>query len=185
METVMSEPLKAPSVMFMAGLIHSSGECLEAAEEALVESFGRVALVSGEYPFELSDYYAEEMGPGLRRNWLAFQRLVDPSRLPAWKHECHAIEVRLSRDDGSRPVNIDPGYLDFGKLVLASFKEAPDKVYMGDGVWAHTCLRYGHGEFSAPDHSFPDFRDGRFDGFMLEARRTFRRILRSAGDGDL
>ena len=43
---------------------------------------------------------------------------------------------------------------------------------------ALTCLRYDHGEFVAPDHSFPDFIDGRFNDFMLEVRANYRRILR-------
>ena len=75
---------------------------------------------------------------------------------------------------------LDPGYLDLGKLVLASLKEAPDKIYLGEGVWAHTCLRYDSGSFRAPEHSFADFRDGRFDPFMLEARALYKSLLRVA-----
>lgn len=180
----MSEPLSSPSVLVLASVIRSSMEELEAAVEGLEGIFSPVLMESPDYPFDLSDYYAGEMGGGLLRNWLVFGRLGDPAMLPDWKLACHEVETRLSSEDGSRRANIDPGYLDFGKLVLASFKEAPDKIYMGRGVWAHTCLRYGHGCFSAPDHSFPDFRDGRFDAFMLEARRTYRRLLRSAGDRD-
>ena len=66
-----------------------------------------------------------------------------------------------------------------GIPVVASLKEAPDKIYLGRGVWAHTCLRYRDGGFSAPDHSFPDFRDGRFDRFMGQARRTYKSLLQS------
>jgi hypothetical protein len=65
-----------------------------------------------------------------------------------------------------------------GKLVLASLKEAPDKIYMGRGVWAHICLRYRFGAFTAPDHSFPDFQDGRFFETMLQARDLYRSLLR-------
>ena len=74
-------------------------------------------------------------------------------------------------------VNLDPGYLDLGKLVLASCKEAPDKLYLGEGVWGHTCLRYRFGAFSAPDHSFPDFQDGRFNSFFTEARGLYKSML--------
>ena len=72
--------------------------------------------------------------------------------------------------------------MDLGKLVLASLKEAPDKIYVGEGVWAHTCLRYGSGSFGAPEHSFPDFKDGRFDAFMLEARRLYKSRLGAAAE---
>ena len=80
--------------------------------------------------------------------------------------------------DQKRRVNLDPGYLDLGKLVLASFKQAHDKIYLGRGVWAHTCLRYRAGNFIAPDHSFPDFQDGRFNRFMLQARNLYKSLLR-------
>jgi hypothetical protein len=126
----------------------------------------------------MSGYYEPEMGRELFRKWFAFERLAAPGDLAAWKLECALLEDRL-REGPSRRVNIDPGYLDHGKLVLASFKEAPDKIYMGSGVWAHTVLRYRFGHYEAPDHSFPDFRDGRFEGFMLEARKVLRVLSRS------
>ena len=119
------------------------------------------------------------MGSELTRRWFSFSELRDASNLTEWKYSCVDIENNFLDGNNDRKVNIDPGYLDYGKLVLASFKSAPDKVYMGRGVWAHTCLRYGHGIFSGPDHSFPDFIDGRFNDFMLEVRCSYRRILRS------
>jgi len=151
------------------------------SEETRVELgalFGPEALVSPTYPFDLSDYYEREMGPGLLRTWVAFERLAPPDGLPGWKLACASVEDSL-RSGESRRVNLDPGYLDAGKLVLASFKEAPDKIYMGRGVWAHTVLRYGFGRYEAPGSSFPDFRDGRFDRFMRDARRLYKSLLRA------
>ncbi len=154
----------------------------DAARSALTCSFGPVALVSRTYPFDMSGYYEAEMGPGLLRAWLAFEQLALPDGIASWKEECAILEDRFRRG-GSRTVNLDPGYLDFGKLVLASFKEAPDKICVGRGVWAHTCLRFRFGRFEAPDHSFPDFRDGRFDRFMLEARGKYAALLRARSKG--
>lgn len=182
MEGSMSGPVEPFPVMPVVSVIYAMDQPPEPSCGDLSEHFGVPELRSGPYPFDLSDYYRGEMGGGLSRIWLAFGRLADPSSLAGWKHLCRSIEETCSAPGGNRRVNIDPGYLDYGKLVLASFKEAPDKIYMGRGVWAHTCLRYGHGCFTAPDHSFPDFRDGRFDDFMLEARRRYRRILRSDGE---
>ncbi|MBN2588166.1 MAG: DUF4416 family protein [Candidatus Fermentibacteraceae bacterium] len=181
----MSGPVEPLPVALMVSVIYSDADVLVKARTALEEEFGEVAMSSEPFPFDRSDYYRDEMGESLERVWLCFRRTADPSLLPALKRSCHRIERDLSQEDGNRMVNIDPGYLDYGKLVLASFKEAPDKIYMGNGVWAHTCLRYGHGSFTAPDHSFPDFRDGRFNDFMMEARRSYRRMIRSAGERDL
>jgi hypothetical protein len=169
---------EARPAVLMVSVIHGAEDRLEESVARLKGVFGPVALRSAPYPFDMSDYYRPEMGGGLRRVWLAFAQPVRPERLADWKLACASMEAEMS-EEGRRTANLDPGYLDFGKLVLASFKEAPDKIYMGRGVWAHTCLRYGHGRFTAPDHSFPDFRDGRFDAFMRRARR----LLRAAPSG--
>lgn len=166
---------QARPVLLMVSVLYGSRGDLEAATERLSGLFGPVSERSEGFPFDMSDYYRPEMGADLTRAWLAFRRPARPERLVEWKLDCARIEAEMSRK-GRRTVNLDPGYLDFGKLVLASFKEAPDKIYMGRGVWAHTCLRYGHGRFAAPDHSFPDFRDGRFDAFMRRARRLLRAV---------
>jgi hypothetical protein len=145
-------------------------------ETALVRAFGEIALKSLPFAFDTSDYYAPEMGEGLRRTWYAFRELCGADTVAETRLRTGEIESRFAIE-GRRRVNLDPGYLDLGKLVLASLKEAPDKIYMGEGVWAHTCLRFRAGEFTAPDHSFPDFKDGRFDFFMLEARELYKSLL--------
>jgi hypothetical protein len=168
-----------PLVMPVVSILLSAGEPAGAAREALERRFGPIAMESGTYPFDLSDYYSPEMGECLTRRWLCFSTLLDPSQLPSWKHDCTLLEAGFADGEGRRKVNLDPGYLDNGKLVLASFKSAPDKLYIGSGVWAHTCLRYRFGAFEAPDHSFPDFRDGRFNGFLTDARKEFQRLVRA------
>jgi hypothetical protein len=177
MGKIMSGPLEVLPVIPVISVISSDEELKKKAEFILESHFGRTDLSSGLYPFDLSDYYEAEMGLGLTRQWFSFKVLRDASLLAEWKLICTDIEEQYLDNRSRRTVNIDPGYLDYGKLVLASFKNAPDKIYMGKGVWAHTCLRYGHGRFTAPDHSFPDFIDGRFNDFMLEVRHGYRRIL--------
>ena len=169
--------MNVPFVLPVVSVMLAEGERLDPVEDALNEMLGPVELRSDPYPFDLSDYYRPEMGEGIRRIWLCFGRLRDPSELPGWKLGSAMLEEGFS-SGGCRRINLDPGYLDHGKLVLASFKEAPDKIYIGSGVWAHTCLRYRFSGFTAPDHSFPDFRDGRFDAFMLQARGVYRTLLK-------
>lgn len=178
MGKIMSGPVEVLPVIPVISVISSEKELKKETELILESHFGRTDLVSGLYPFDLSDYYEKEMGTELSRQWFSFMTLRDASLLGEWKLICADLEEQFLNSSGNRRVNIDPGYLDYGKLVLASFKSAPDKIYIGRGVWAHTCLRYGHGQFTAPDHSFPDFIDGRFNSFMLEVRANYRRILK-------
>ncbi len=178
----MSGPVETPQVMPVISVITADEKLKEETKSMLESHFGKIDLVSELYPFDLSDYYEKEMGTELTRRWFCFSELLDASHLADWKYSCVDIENCFLDNNGDRSVNIDPGYLDYGKLVMASFKSAPDKIYMGRGVWAHTCLRYGHGIFTAPDHSFPDFIDGRFNDFMLQVRKNYRIILRSSGE---
>jgi hypothetical protein len=167
----------------MVSILHPETTPLEPAKAELETIFGPAGMESESYPFELTDYYEDEMGCGLQRVWIAFSRLGGAEELADWKLKCASLEDGMS-EDGSRVYNLDPGYMDHGKLVLASFKGAPDKIYMGRGVWAHTCLRYRFGGFRAPDHSFPDFSDGRFQPFMTEARKYYSRLLREDRNPD-
>ncbi|RKZ07735.1 DUF4416 domain-containing protein [Candidatus Fermentibacteria bacterium] len=178
MEKIMPGPVEVLPVIPVMSVISSADKLKMEAKLILESHFDRIDLSSGLYPFDLSDYYEEEMGEELTRQWFSFELLRDASLLAEWKLICAGIEEQFLDKCGNRKINIDPGYLDYGKLVLASFKSAPDKIYIGKGVWAHTCLRYGHGRFTAPEHSFPDFIDGRFNDFMLEVRHCYRRILR-------
>lgn len=178
-EGAVSGPENVLPVLPVVSVISGSPDSMAGVLPELCGYFGEVILRSKPFPFDMSTYYEPEMGTGLNRTWFCFSRLRDPSELPEWKRFCFGVEEGCSEGPG-RTVNLDPGYLDHGKLVLASFKPAPDKVYMGDGVWAHTCLRYRFGDFCGPDHSFPDFIDGRFNVFFREAKRLYRLLLRDS-----
>jgi len=172
-----SGPEPTLPVLPVVSVLSRCSSALDKAIPDLNRYFGPVAIRSRPYPFDMSDYYLPEMGAGLTRIWLCFGRLRDPAELRHWKLFCFELEESLSAD-GARTVNLDPGYLDHGKLVLASFKPAPDKICVGGGVWAHTCLRYRFGDFTGPDHSFPDFIDGRFNDYFRRAKSFYKNALR-------
>ena len=172
----MSKTVKPPPVFRVCSCLTGRPELLAVVEAELASVFGEIALKSVPFAFDTSEYYRPELGEGLLRIWYGFRDLCAAERLVEARLTTGEIEDRLAVE-GRRRVNLDPGYLDLGKLVLASLKEAPDKVYMGEGVWAHTCLQFRDGKFTAPDHSFPDFMDGRFDGLMLEARALYKSLL--------
>lgn len=173
----MSRPMMPRPVLRLCSCLSGDRARFDEVEAALSPLWGPVCRRSTPFPFEVSGYYREELGDEVERLWFVFEKLMPPEELPAFRHGIASLEDAW-RVEGMRRVNLDPGYLDFGKLVLASLKEAPDKIYLDRGVWAHTCLRWSHGAFEAPVHSFPDFRDGRFDAFMTEMRQLYRRLLR-------
>ncbi len=138
--------------------------------------FGQIDYRSPFVPFE-AGYYDAEFGKPLYRGWLSFRGLADPAGLAAWKHATAALEAQATRD-GRRPFNLDPGYLDPDKLVLASCKPGPRKLYIGEGVWADMISGYSGGVFTPVPWTFPDFRAGRYDKILGVIRQKLKAEMR-------
>ena len=93
------------------------------------------------------------------------------------KLECNDIETTLACE-GRRRVNLDAGYLDHNKYLLASAKEAGQKVYLNEGIYADLSGRYKAGKYRPFEWSFPDFKDGRYDEELLEIRKLYMQQLK-------
>ena len=76
-------------------------------------------------------------------------------------------------------MNLDIGYLDHNKIVLASVKYAGQKIHLGDGIYADLIARYRGGRYQPFEWTVPDFRDGRYDGELAQIRRTYLNQLRA------
>lgn len=173
MEPTLTEPVKR----VVAVLFANDRAAAQAAAE-LEAAFGAIDFAGAEWPFDSTDYYAAEMGTGLRRCLWSFAVLGAADCLVGDKRTCAAIETRLALQ-GRRTVNLDSGYIDLHKLVLASTKPGPVKLQLGGGFHADLVLRYQRGAWQAFDWTFPDFRDGRYHADLLEIRRRYKRQLRA------
>jgi Domain of unknown function (DUF4416) len=149
----------------------------EALWQALESTFGPIEYKGETLPFEGTDYYREEFGPGLSRGFIAFRGVDGPEGLPALKHAAAGIEAAWARD-GRRIYNLDIGYMDPDKVVLASFKRGPCKLYLGDGVYADLLLKYAQGRFDPMPWAFADFQDGRYQKSLLVIRQKLKSELR-------
>ena len=170
-----------PVKLFVAILWAPSGP-LQDAMENLTGVWGEIDFAGADHPFDITDYYESEMGKGLNRRLVSFLRLTPPDVLAGAKHACNDIEDRLAGSAGRR-INLDIGYLDHNKIILASFKGAGQKIYLRDGVWADLVARYREGRYSPFEWTFPDFRDRRYDQELLKIRRVYMQQLRSLPHG--
>lgn len=173
-----ADPQSVDPVKFFVAILYQRPEALDRARRALQALFGDIDNEGPDHTFDVTDYYEPEMGAGLKRRLVAFEPLVEPERLIQAKLETNALEERLGQTHG-RLVNLDVGYLDHHKVVLASVKGAGQKVYLGQGVWADLVCRYHKGSFAMFEWSFPDFRDGRYDAQLLTMRADYLQQLRS------
>jgi len=169
-----------PLVKPFAALLYREPAVLEDALARLAAAFSPVEQRGAAHPFDRTDYYAAEMGGGLQRVLLGFARLEPPGWLVPAKHAAAAVEDAL-RVDGRRRVNVDVGYVDLGKVVLASSKGRPTKLYLERGVWADLTLTFADGAWHPLPWSFPDFRDGRYHPELLALRERYKAQLRQAG----
>ncbi|MCL5036800.1 MAG: DUF4416 family protein [Chloroflexi bacterium] len=160
-------------VKFLAAILYNDEKAADEAVKKLVEIFGPVDFESSSFPFDFTDYYENEMGGPLFRKFVSFKNLRLPDFLLEAKIECARLEAG-SAVDGKRTVNIDPGYIDHFKLVLASFKFGGQKIYMGGGIYADMTLWYSKGSFEPFAWSFPDFKSKRYDWLLMEIRRRYK-----------
>lgn len=153
------------------GVIYRDAAIVDDALMWVEHLMGEVEITSDEFPFDLTDHYEGEMGPGLKRRFYAFERLADPSMLSEWKVQTNGLEEQLAERYGEyRPINLDPGYVNGAKLVLASVKGLAHRVYVGQGISAEVTMSFRDGAWLKRDYTFPDFTTGRYDAFFSKAR---------------
>ena len=174
----MTEHLPVEPVKLVVAVLCSNPDALAKSCEGLRSRRGGIDHQGAARPFNLTDYYEKEMGTELGRSILSFDRLASPDELVDFKHECVELEHSLAESSGQRAVNLDPGYLDHGKLVLASLKAAGQKSYLARGVYADLVGRYGRGRYRPFEWTFPDFSAGLYDEELAAIRARSLEQLR-------
>lgn len=157
----------------IVAMLAATPELLEEARAAVAEALGAVDLASEPTDWAHSGYYRAEMGEGIRRQFLALERLTEAGALPCWKLRTNAMEERWRTGRG-RQVNLDPGYLDLNKLVLASTKDASHRIYLADGIYAEATLRYVGRSFTSWPSTYRDYAAPDAIAFFNLVRRRFR-----------
>jgi hypothetical protein len=162
------KPSDVPPVNLFMGILYGDTQILEKAIMLLNHQYGTLDYRSDAWPFDVTDYYEDEMGSPLFRIFISFEKLIPPNAIARIK-----IENTLSVN-GKRTVNLDCGYLDYDKVVLASAKYNGQKVYLDFGIWADLTYHYERGKLFPYPWSFPDFKSGRYDAVFLTMRRLYK-----------
>lgn len=174
----MGIPRPPAPVVLLVGLLSGDPDLLRRARQLLSRRFGPIQHESPLWPFEATDYYAAEMGTGLQRGFASFAQLIAPDHLVEVKHETNALEAQIAEQclqpDLARPVNIDPGYIDLSKLVLASTKDSGHRVCIGRNLYAEVTLRYQHGAWHTLPWTYPDYARPEYHAFFTRVRAGLR-----------
>ena len=167
-----------PAKYFVA-LLSPHNDLLTAAEGDLSSILGEIDGRSETVSWTASSFYEKEMGPGLLRRFVSFVQLRSPADLASIKMRTQRFEdgYRMS-NLGGRRVNIDPGYLDAYKVVLASTKNAGQRIYLGSGIYGEATLLYQDGTFHGLDYTYRDYLWPETLAFLTEARAHYLTQLR-------
>jgi hypothetical protein len=175
----MGIPREHRPVKLIVGMFTAQERLFAAACAQLVEAYGPVDRVSPFWPFEFTSYYAEEFGEGLLRQFLSVHSLMDPARLPEVKLHTNDLEQRFSVE-GRRQINLDPGYIDLSKLVLATTKNHQHRLYLGQGIYGEVTLRFTRKSFRPWEWTYPDYRTDEYIRFFNEVRQTYLTQLKTS-----
>lgn len=165
------------AILFTALLFHDE-EDLKHAKERLSYQFGPIALESEIFGWSHSKYYSDEFGTELKRKFIVFNTFICPDEIADIKLLTNTIELEFSKNN-KRAVNIDPGYLTLGKLVLASTKNYSHRIYLGKGIYAEVTLYYKHKDFHPTRFTFNDYKQSDYIEFFRKARDYLRKVISS------
>lgn len=176
----MAEPKPAEPARLIVGALSGFPEAWEAARARLVERFGPVDIEVGPLPFCLTDYYAEEMGGKLSRWFVSFAQLIGQHEIGTVKHITNRIETEIAGGDWPvpRPVNLDPGCVTLGKLVLVTTKDQAHRIAVGPDMYAEVTLTFTAGRFQPREWTYPDYRQESYLEFFARVREALRAGLR-------
>ncbi len=152
-EIVLPEPVRP-----LAGLLADDRETLVSIIATLSAEWGSVNRQSPVRLFDYTRYYEKEMGRELWRQYVVFEGLYPAEHLVKWKQWSNELEVRFGLNGRrGRRVNIDPGYLAPGKLVLASTKDYAHRLYLDHGIYAEITLKIEKNKFTSWPWTYPDY----------------------------
>jgi|SRR5262245_56775065 len=174
----MGTPREPKPAKFFVALLSSSQELLSQTENDLTGLMGQIDGRSAVLPWNVSVYYEREMGSRLLRCFVGFSSLLPPDAVAELKLKTQLVEDRYRNSAGARRINIDPGYLDVHKAVLASTKNASQRIYLHSGIYAEATLFYDNGHFHGLAYTYRDYLWPEALAFFSELRAAYLKQLK-------
>ncbi|MFH0796543.1 MAG: DUF4416 family protein [Candidatus Omnitrophota bacterium] len=171
----MGRPGRPERSALFVGMLSGYPELFDAVTRILVRKFGPVDLESEVIPFDFTDYYTSEMGAGLQRKFVAFQRPILPDMISEIKVFTNRLERKYSQGE-KRRINLDPGYLTSAKIVLVSTKNFSHRIYLGRGIYAEITFICHKDRLEPLPWTYPDYRTEAYLRFFQDLRKLAKTI---------
>jgi len=149
---------------------------IEKVKSILSKRFGLIDYES--YDLKLiTNYYEDELGPNLVRQFYAFKKLINRDKIAGIKLYTNKLEDKF-RVNNKRIINIDPGYLSLGKFILTTTKNQQQRLHLKNGIFAECALRYKNGGFATWDWTYPDYATEEYRKVLNEIREVYFKQIR-------
>ena len=174
----MGRPTKPKKVCLLSAVFYNDSIQISDVLEEMIREYGPLDDRSDVFPFRHTRYYSDEMGPSLSKFFVSFATLFDPADLADVKRQTTLLEDRFAHA-GKRNVNIDPGYIEAPKLVLATTKNFAHRIYIGKGIYGDVQLFWKNRKFMTNPWTYPDYRTEEALEFFTEVRNKYIRRLKT------
>lgn len=179
----MSVISQAPKVKPFAALFARERAGLVLGLNGLNEILGgEPDILSPEFPVSETTYYEKEMGPDLTKIYCAWPTLMSAEKLVEVKLAAMDLEKRLSENE-RRQVNLDPGYIFSGGLVLSTGKFRGHRLPLGRGIWGELTLNYHQGQFMSFPWTYLDYQRPDVQVWLMMMRQNYMASLKQEGEG--
>src|SRR2546422_1801403 len=172
-------------VKLFVGVLVSHSRLIPEVEQRLLAAYGVIDHRSPVIPFDFTDYYESEMGDLIDRVFFSFERLIEADQLPEIKRQANRMEAEivplLQNADPTvkRPVNLDPGYIEQAKVILASTKNFYHRIYLGGAIFGEVTMHFKNNTYQFFPWTYPDYHSKDYQDFFLRMRQIFRSQLRT------
>jgi len=169
-------------VKLIVGILATDHQCLHIAIETIDNKIGKTDSASDVWPFDKTDYYKEQTGSRILRQFVSIEKLIKPSLLAKIKHKTNKLEQKLAAKSAlpiPRPVNLDPGIIEPSKLVLATTKNYSHRIYIGKKMYAEVTLIFDKGKWQPFEYTYPDYRQQCYFDYFTKVRNKLLEQLKS------
>lgn len=167
----------ASPVKFIVACTYSELQLFQSSLEAFTEIYGKSDVQTDEFAFAHTAYYEGEMGSGLKKRFVSFEKLGAREKVIELKYLALELEGK-SVVKMKRKINIDPAYLELSKLVVSTTKNFSHRIYIQKEIFGDIQLQYKGKKFVPLDWTFPDYKTETNLAFFTKVRNIYAAQLK-------
>lgn len=168
------------------GIIGVNKDIILKVKGKLEKKWGKIDFESEFFNFDRTSYYKEEMGENLLKKFYSFKNLINREDIIEIKIRTNQLEekIKINKNKSGRDINLDPGYVTFSNVTLATTKDYRHRIYLGKGIYLENTLYYDSKakEFIEWEWTYPDYRTKGYKEFFNKLRGIYHEQLKYGED---